>query len=193
MSPQPEEPSELEKIQSTVFTASAHRSSESLPNDLQLHAVPNAQAKEDVQALLDAGKLTWNFNLKVMPFMATVSNLEHLVQCVAYYGCDDGKHHQCLGYAIGCINENIGAVEIAYIEKRKDSPEALRSKFLNIIVDAYSSYALYLNKLIPEVNINKFVFVNPVEDKISFYRSRGYTITEQYGDGFRAAIKDLQQ
>lgn len=59
------------------------------------------------------------------------------------------------------------------------------------MVDAYASYALYLNSRVDGFNINKFVFVGPLEDKIVFYQKRGFEIIESYRGSCRAAVKYL--
>jgi|GEM_PF-2317942 len=192
MSTLPHERSELEKIQVAIFSASGRRNSENLKCEISLRAAPDTVAQQDIYDLLDSGLIKWDFNLKSALFMKSVSNPKHMVRCVAYYGPLSG-HYKCLGYALGCINEENGSVEIDFIEKRADAPDELRSKFLPIIVDAYAAYALYLNSKDLGFKIDKFAFVNPVENKIDFYKKRGYEIVNDYLPDCRAAVKYLTQ
>lgn len=182
---------EQEKIQAAIFSASSLKSSHDLPKEISLMAVPNEQAEADLQELYGRQLLGWDFNMKVTPIFGFVSNPAHIIKCVAYYGVDN-KQFLCAGYAIGSINHSGGAVEIDYIEKRKDSDNDLRSKFLPIIVDAYTLYALYLNTKL-NLKINKFVFINPIADKIQFYRDRGYEIVHNYREDCTAAVKYLTE
>lgn len=190
MSSAPRNLSELEKIQGAIFSASSHRSSQMLPKEVSLMAVPSKDAEDDLQNLYERKLLGWDFNMKASPIFGFVGNPEHMIKCVVYYACEDHRY-KCIGYAVGSINEERGSVEIDYIEKRKDAPDDLRSKFLPIIVDAYASYALYLNKSIEGLQINEFAFINPLIDKFTFYQERGFEIVGNYSGGCAAAVKYL--
>lgn len=190
MSSSPRNLTELEKVQAGIFSASSHKSSQSLSKQISLMAVPSKQAEDDLQELYEKQLLGWDFNMKVCPVFGFICNPAHVVKCVAYYG-DEENGYKCIGYAIGSINEERGSIEIDYIEKRKDSPDELRSKFLPIVVDAYASYALYLNRKIENLQINEFAFINPVEDKLTFYQKRGFEIIKNYSGDCVAAVKYL--
>ncbi|MUK51101.1 hypothetical protein [Aliivibrio fischeri] len=171
----------LTAIQQQLFSVSSTRSSEELPLDIALDVVDeNALALKDVLELKEKGLIAWDLHLKSQPFMGYLSNFDHLIQCVAYYGNAE-KGRCCIGFALGCINPEGTAIELYYIEKRKDSGDDLCSKFLPIIVDAFSLYGLYLNS-IDLAKINKFVIVGPLDSVVPYYKESGFEYVENYSE-----------
>lgn len=166
-----------ENLLTDIFSRSSKNASKALEKEINLSVLePNSKAMEDLTNLRNEEKIIWNVNFKTN--FPACSNPSHSVNCVAYYG-DREINYYCLGYALGCVNEEEKAIEICFIEKRNDSSEELHCKFLPVIIDAYSTYALYLNEL-GESDIERFVLVSPVAGVIAYYRENCF-IHEKYG------------
>ncbi|WP_146029932.1 hypothetical protein [Vibrio diazotrophicus] len=179
------------QIQQTLFTASAVRSSEKLPLNVALDAVSdNSLAHNDLAELRDKGLIVWDLAMKANPCFTPVFNRDHILQCVAYYG--NAEHgRSCIGFGLGCISSDGTAIELNFIEKRSDSGADLKSKFLSIIVDAFSLYGLYLNHN-ESGNISKFVIVGPIESVVPYYKKSGFQYVENYlGSGVDAMYMNL--
>ena len=179
----------LQEIQEKLFSMSAMKSSEELPSNITLTAAPDEQVLRDVQDLQAKRLIVWDFDLKSQRWTTPVSNPEHMIKCVAYYG-DGVLGYYCVGYAIGCITADGKAVEVDFIEKRCDASDDLRSKFLPIIVDAFALYGLYLNKQ-GVTSVEKFILVNPVPDKVGYYKKHGFELVDDYLNGCSAMVKHL--
>ncbi|MDW6019952.1 hypothetical protein SBW85_19795 [Vibrio plantisponsor] len=182
----------LKQVQQTLFSASAVRSSEKLPLKIALDAVSdNSLAYNDLAELRDKGLIAWDLAMKANSCMTPVSNADHILQCVAYYGnAENGR--SCIGFGLGCINNDGTAIELNLIEKRRDSGVDLKSKLLPIIVDAFSLYGLYLNNN-GLANISKFVIVGPIESVVPYYRESGFQYVENYlGSGVDAMYMNLE-
>lgn len=174
--------------QADLFSMSAIESSKFLPLDISLTSQPNEQVLADLRLLQERELIRWDFEMN-STYGCPVSNPAHLLKCVAYYG-DAVNGRYCVGYAIGCINEDRTAIEVDYIEKRCDASEDLRSKFLPIIIDAFAAYGLYLNH-IGEANIDKFVLVGPIPGVVGYYKAQGFEHFRDYFQGADAMIKYL--
>ncbi|HIF9310971.1 TPA: hypothetical protein ACX6RK_003226 [Photobacterium damselae] len=174
-------------IQEKIFAMSAMKSSNELPSNITLMASPNEQSIRDIQDLHEKNLIKWDFGIKSSAWGTPVSNPGHIIKCIAYYG-DAVLGYYCVGYAIGCINEEKQCIEIDYIEKRCDASVDLNSKFLPIIVDAFTLYGLYL-KHKGVVDINKFALINPLENVRSYYLTQGFSFDENYSSGCNAMIK----
>ena len=177
-----------QEIQDALFSLSAKKSSDELPETLNLSAGTDPQTIKDIQDLKDKGLIVWDFNMKSQLWMTPVSNPAGMIKCIAYYG-NAVNGYYCVGYALGCINKEATAVEINFIEKRRDASVDLCSKFLPVIVDAVSTYALYLNS-IEAAKISKFVLVGPVPGVRQYYQEQGFEYIEGYL-GSHAMVKYL--
>lgn len=178
-------------IQEVLFSASAVRSSDKFPLTVTLSAVPEGSlAHSDLTELKEKGLIAWDLPLKASQYMTPVSNFEHMLQCVVYYGNAE-KGRSCIGFALGCINKENTAIELNFIEKRSDAGDDFKSKFLPIIVDAFTLYALYLNER-EDANISKFVIMGPLEQVIPYYKTSGFIYQNDYnGSGADALYKEL--
>lgn len=180
----------LQEIQETMLALSAQHSSEALPGRFTLALGTNEAALEDVQALKDRKLITWDFSMKTHIAMTPVSNPEHMLSCVAYYG-DAVLGFYCVGYAIGCISKDGTTIEIDFIEKRCDASDELRAKFLPLVIDAYATYGLYLNSK-KVTTIDKIALISPVQGVIGYYKKQGYNYSEDYR-GTTAMIMNLYE
>ncbi len=179
----------LQEIQETLFSLSAQKSSEELPGRLTLTVGTNECALKDVASLKEKGLLTWDFSMKSNKSMTPVSNPEHMLSCVAYYD-DIESNYYCIGYALGCISADNSAIEIDFIEKRPDTGIELKSKFLPIVIDAFTTYGLYLNDK-KVANINKIMLLSPVTGVQEYYIKQGSKYINYYR-GTPAMIMLLQ-
>ncbi|MDF4307224.1 hypothetical protein P3697_08805 [Vibrio parahaemolyticus] len=177
----------LEEIKDYIFSTVAEKHSENFPLRVTL-ANANEQARGDIQELRDKSLLIWDFNMKLVPYMTPVSNPEGMISCVVYYG-DAENGWVCMGYALGCVNKEGTAVEITHVEKRCDAGADFKSKFLPIIVDAFSAYGLYLNH-VQLAKVEKFAFVGPLPGVIEYYKQHGFEYVDDYL-GTDAVIKFL--
>lgn len=180
---------QLEEVQQSFFAISATQSSIKLPETITLSA-GNEQSMKDIDELKQRGKVSWDLVLKSQTWKQAVSNVEHIIKCVAYYGSGvDGYY--CVGYALGCINAEGTAIELNYIEKRNDASEDLRANFLNVIVEAWLMYGLYLNQ-IGETKINKFALIGPLPGLKKYYQEQGFEWFEDYC-GTNAMVKFIKR
>ncbi|WP_153446900.1 hypothetical protein [Vibrio algicola] len=182
----------LSEIQQAIFSMSAARSSDRFPLDIALEvANTNPLAMKDILELKGKGLISWDLSLKSQPFMDSVSNFDHMIECVVYYGNAE-KGRCCIGFALGCVTEDKTAIELNFIEKRRDSGSELNSQFLLIIVDALSFYGLYLNNA-GQANISKFVIVGPIEGIVPYYKTYGFEYVESYNSsGLDAMYRNLE-
>lgn len=183
------EESSLQDLQRDLFAYTAEKISEELPMNITLTAFPNDQAIRDLEELEGKRLLCWNFRMNSVKGMTPVSNPGHIVKCVAYYG-NATKGYYCVGYAIGCVNGDNTALEVNLIEKRSDASHDLRNKFLPIIVDAFTAYALYLNHL-GVAQIDTFALVGPIPGLLGYYKSKGFEHLKDYHIGVDAMVKYL--
>lgn len=178
---------QLEEVQQHLFTISAAQSSKKLPEIVTLSA-GDEQSMSDIDELKQRGKICWDLVLKSKTWKQAVSNVEHMIKCVAYYGNGvDGYY--CVGYALGCVNAEGTAIELNYIEKRSDASSDLQSNFLNVIVEAWLLYGLYLNQS-GITQINKFALIGPIPGIKKYYREQGFEWFEDYC-GTNAMVKFL--
>ncbi|WP_413113847.1 hypothetical protein [Thaumasiovibrio sp. DFM-14] len=182
---------DLAATQDEIFVAVAENASEFLPLNITLTAAVDDVTLGDVQDLQKQGLIAWDFFMKSSPWMGAVTNPEHIIKCVAYYG-DAVSGYYCAGYAIGCISTDKTAVEINFIEKRKDASADLRYKFLPIIVDAFLAYGLYLTSE-GFAEVDKFVLIGPVEGVKKYYKEQGFTLIEDYSNGTEAMLKYMDK
>lgn len=165
--------------QQALFSVSAAKSSDRLPLDIALDACDESSlAHRDLQELKDKGLIGFDFNLKSAPHMQYVSNPKHMINCVVYYGNAE-KGRSCIGFAVGCVNKDVTAIELNCIEKRRDAGSELKYNFLPIVVDAFALYGLYLNEH-GLANIDKFVIVGPIETVIPYYKNTGFVYVNNY-------------
>jgi len=179
----------LQEVQKDIFAYSAMQSSKLLPKNITLDATQSESTFLDLEELKNKGLLVWDFKMKSSSWSSVVSNPKHAINCVAYYG-DAETGYYCLGYAIGCISEDQTLVEINFIEKRKDASAELDGKFLPVIIDAFASYALYLNKE-TEANISDFVLVGPLPGVKAYYQKAGFINVENYYKGADGMLMKL--
>lgn len=179
------------EVQQALFSASALRSNETLPLKLVLDSVTNGSlAYDDLSELQGKGLIVWDLAMKAAPYMTPVSNPNHIIECVAYYGtAENGR--SCIGFALGCISEDGTAIELNFIEKRNDAGNDFKSKFLFIIVDAFSLYGLYLNEA-EMAKITRFVLIGPLEHIVPYYKDSGFIHQQNYnGTGVDAMYMEL--
>jgi hypothetical protein len=179
---------QLEEVQQNLFSISAIQSSKKLPQTITLSAGDD-QSMLDIDELKQKGKVCWDLVLKSKTWKQAVSNVEHMIKCVVYYGSGvDGYY--CVGYALGCVNSEGTAIELNYIEKRNDASDDLKCNFLNIIVEAWLLYGLYLNQS-GAANINKFALIGPLPGLRRYYHEQGFEWFEDYC-GTSAMVKFLK-
>ncbi|EGA72365.1 hypothetical protein VISI1226_20525 [Vibrio sinaloensis DSM 21326] len=178
---------QVEEVQQRFFAISAANSSKKLPETITLSS-GDEQSMTDIEDLRQRGKISWDLALKSQPWKYAVSNVDHMIKCVAYYGNGvDGYY--CVGYALGCINADGTAIELNYIEKRSDASLDLCGNFLNVIVEAWSLYGLYLNHT-EQAKINKFALIGPLPGVKKYYQEKGFEWFEDYC-GTNAMVKFL--
>lgn len=180
-----------EEIQDKIFSAVAEQVSEFLPLNITLTAAIEDVALKDIQTLKEQNLLFWDFSMKAQPYMTPVSNPEHMIKCIAYYG-DGVNGYYCAGYALGSISSDGTTIEVNFIEKRKDASTDLCSKFLPIIVDALAAYGLYLNSE-GLATITKFALVGPVPGVKAYYQEQGFELVPDYSYGMEAMIKYMDK
>ncbi|MEZ9191590.1 hypothetical protein AB4133_20040 [Vibrio sp. 10N.286.52.F8] len=180
---------QLEEVQQSLFTISAEQSSQRLPETITLSSGDD-QSMKDIDDLKQRGKVSWDLVLKSQTWKQAVSNVDHMIKCVAYYGNGvDGYY--CVGYALGCINAEGTAIELNYIEKRNDASLDLCGNFLSVIVEAWSLYGLYLNQT-QQAKISEFALIGPLPGVKAYYQEKGFEWFENYG-GTNAMVKYLVQ
>lgn len=167
------------ELKDVVFAQVAAKHSENFPLKINMGAAKDVEL-DDLRILYDKGYLKWQYDLKSNPYMAPVSNPEDMLTTVVYYG-DPVEKYACIGYAIGCVNKEGTAIEITHMEKRSDCGSEWCTKFLPLIVDAYTSYGLLLNHL-GLTKINKFVLVGPLPGVQDYYKGCGFEYTSDYLD-----------
>ncbi|WP_188009005.1 hypothetical protein [Grimontia hollisae] len=170
-------PNEHMKIQDAIFSAVAEKHSHNFEKSVTMFAAGDRET-DDILALVDKKLLKWQFNLKANAATTAASNPEHMINSVVYYG-EPVNGFACMGYAIGCVSKDGTAIEINFMEKRVDSGTEWCQQFLPLIVDAYAAYALYLNT-IGSTNIDKLVFVGPVEGAKHYYTNKGLVYVPDY-------------
>ncbi|CAM4044146.1 hypothetical protein [Vibrio neonatus] len=166
-----------DELKIMAFSKACKEANRRLPDDISL-ALPSGKTNEDIQNLKEKGLLCWDFNNLKQPFKTPVSNPEHQLSCIAYYG-NTSNGYYCVGYVLGCVNKESTAIEINFIEKRSDAGVDLKSNFLPVIVDAFTAYGLLLNVL-GQARINKLVLVGPVEGVRHYYESSGWQYSADY-------------
>ncbi len=167
------------EIQELVFAEVAAKHSEHLTLKVTIGSGSEAEL-DDLRILYEKGFIKWLASLKANPYMTPVSNSSELITAVVYYG-DPIEKYACIGYAIGCINAEGTALEITHMEKRKDAGNEWCSKFLPLIVDAYTSYGLLMNTL-GATKINKLALVGPLPGVKKYYKESGFEYTADYLD-----------
>jgi len=180
----------LEESQELIFSNVGLEVSNRLPKNITLSAIPSERTLLDLQRLQDYGLITWDFNMKSSSWGTPVSNPEHMIKCVAYYG-DGVDGYYCVGYAIGCINVENTTIEINFIEKRRNASEELKEKFLPIISDAFIAYRNFLNEFDVESHITKIALVGPIPGVQKYYAEQGFDYVNDYLWGSDAMVKDI--
>ncbi|EKO3553633.1 hypothetical protein U2G54_000996 [Vibrio fluvialis] len=167
----------LSEIQDVIFASVAAEHSKRFDLKITM-GVATEEALEDLDELRAHERLQWHANLKVGKNFSPASNPEHEITAVVYYGGPvDG--YCCIGYALGCINAEGTAVEITHMEKRRDAGSEWCSKFLPLIVDAVTSYSLYLNSA-KLANICKLALVGPLPGVRKYYQEQGFEYFADY-------------
>lgn len=179
------------EIQEKIFSLVAEETSKELPLNITLTSALEDATLKDIQSLKEQNLIIWDFSMKAQPCMTPVSNPEHMIKCVAYYG-DAVNGYYCAGYALGSISVDNTTIEINFIEKRKDASTDLCSKFLPIIVDAFTTYGLYLNSE-GVTEISKFALVGPVPGVKKYYQEQGFELVPDYSYGMEAMIKYMDK
>lgn len=173
--------------QQMVFSRVAKNISNKLPKRLSLMAELNDQVKVDLNQLTDAGLLAWDLPFKAScSYMEAVSNYEHILTCVAYYG-DDVDKYACVGYALGCVNIDQTAIEMNYIEKSREAHHDLAQQIFPVMVNAFYAYAKFLN-VKKEADIKEFILVDPVENVISYYEKFGFELNDKHPEDNRKVM-----
>lgn len=167
------------EIQEQIFSLSGGMISQRFDKKLSLTIISDA-SRSDIDELIEKKLIKWDFNFKHLPYITPVSNSEHQVSLVAYYG-DAECGYCCVGCVLGCVSEDQTAIEISLIEKRCDADSDLDSNFLSIAIDAFTTYALYLNKM-HDFSISKFVLVGPVEGVKAYYQQKGFKLVCNYNN-----------
>ncbi|PMN12583.1 hypothetical protein [Vibrio lentus] len=162
----------LEQLQSRAFHEASAKFNELLPSDICI-GIGDELALADIEVLKEKGLLFWDLAFKLQPFMECISNSNHKILTVVYYG-DGVIGRYCAGYALGSINEERKTIELNYIEKRADASEDLRCMFLPAIYEAWVSYAYTLIDLYG-YDIERFVLVGPVPGVRRYYLESGFT------------------
>lgn len=175
-------------IQDKIFTAVSDKFSTILPLNISLSAITNDRMEADVLALQEQRLIVWDFNMKTQPWGTPVSNPDHLIKLIAYYG-DAVNGYYCVGYAIGCVNKDGNAIELDFIEKRSDASTDLAHQFLPLVIEAFSMYALFLNNA-GATNITKFAIMSPIQVVRKYYSNEGFTLELDYF-GTEAMTKPL--
>lgn len=177
----------LEDFQNKAFYEASSKFNELLPSNLCI-GVGDSLALQDIEELKGRGLLIWDLRFKLQPFMECISNFEHKLLTVVYYG-DGVIGRYCAGYALGCVNEGRKAVELNFIEKRSDASEDLHNMFLPAIYEAWTTYVYALNDLY-NYDIEKFVLIGPIEGVRKYYRDSGFTFVDDYF-GSEAMVRHL--
>lgn len=180
----------VEEIQEQIFSNVSLKISERLPKNITLTATPNERVLSDLNDLKDQGLIIWDFAMKAAPWGTPVSNLEHMIKCIAYYG-DAVDGYYCVGYAIGCVDVKNRTMEINFIEKRNDASEDLKDQFLPVIFDAFMAYKSFLNEFDPDSFIDKVALVGPVPGVRKYYVEHGFEYISDYSYGIDAMIKGI--
>ncbi|WP_077337800.1 hypothetical protein [Vibrio ruber] len=169
----------------------AEQLSQQFPLNLSLTTMKEAVTEQDLQDLKKKGLITWDLTLKVGKTTTPVSNPEHMVVCVAYYG-DGIDGYYCAGYALGCISKDNSSLEINFIEKRKDASTDLCYQFLPIMIEAFTAYGLYLNQENMS-SVDKIVLVGPIDGVKKYYKDQGFKLVSEYYKGEEAMIKSMDK
>lgn len=165
------------EIQDVIFSAVAAEHSKKTELKITM-GIATEEALEDLEELRRCERLRWQADLKVGKCFSPASNPAHEVTIVVYYGGPvDG--YCCLGYALGCVNAPGTAIEITHMEKRKDAGSEWCNKFLPLIVDAITSYGLYLNSA-GITNISKLALVGPLPGVKKYYTEQGFDYFADY-------------
>lgn len=166
---------DFQAVQQAVFHEVALAINKLERFDLDISLAPaNEQAKADLSDLVQKRLMMWDFKMKSHPAMLAVSNPdpEHLIHIVLYYGNRDSEY-SCIGTALGTVNQAYSAVELDYIEKRKDAGKDFEDAFMPVITYALTAYTRVLNVKYAH-SINKLVLVNPVEGVVNYYNKLGF-------------------
>ncbi|EKF9984709.1 hypothetical protein O1D80_002166 [Vibrio cholerae] len=177
----------LEQFQDKAFHEASAKLNETLPSNICI-GVGNKLSIADIDELKKKGLLSWDLPLKLKPFMSTVSNEEHKLLTVVYYG-DGVIGRYCAGYALGCVNHERSAVELNFIEKRSDASEDLYGMFLPAIYEAWTTYVYALNDIFG-FSVDKFVIVGPIPGVKRYYTECGFKAVDDYF-GSEAMIRQL--
>ena len=168
---------DLMSAQVFVFEQVGKEISTKLPKDINFTNNINEQTIQDLEKLNSEGKLGWNLPFKLAPFMNSISNYEHPVYSVIYYG-DKQEGYSCIGFFLGCVNEEKNAIELNYIEKRNDAHDDLRHCFFASTNELLIAYASWLN--LHEFNINTIALIDTLEYIKPHYQKYGYKIDKTY-------------
>jgi hypothetical protein len=182
--------SETFELQHCVFVEVAKRLNERNQMPLKVTLGPmNETSQRDIDELKEKQLIGWDLSMKAHPLYPAVSNSEHVVTCIAYYG-DAEKGYCCVGFALGSVNTQKQSIEIDFIEKRNDEFSDLNGKFLPLMVEAFTGYANILNQSY-NFNINKFSLMNPVDNVLDYYNKLGFKIEEGYDSSAVAMVKSI--
>ena len=160
----------FKKVSEQLKLRFPHRSLELVhPNDLII---------EDLKFLKQHNKMMWDAGLKSR-FMIDLQE-KHPIKLVIYY------RGEPVGYAFGCYNEELSAAEVHWMEKRNDAHEDLDHQMLGIVLDTFSTYALFLDA--QGLKCDTIAMVSPVEGAKAHYLEGGFTFDANYKRGASAMI-----
>lgn len=167
----------IKEAQILIFKKVSEKLSSKLPNKINFTADFNEQTLEDVYELQRTGKVPWDLPTKLQPFMGAITNYEHSISAVAYYG-NKSKGYSCIGFFLGSFNEQNKAIELDYIAKRNDANHDLNRTFFPSTLDLITTYAQFLNQ--NKFDIKTIALIGALEYIVPYYKRYGFTYDNQY-------------
>lgn len=129
-----------QQVQYLIFDRASQNISKRLPKTISFSNDINEQARTDIEKLKEERKIDWDFIFKLdSPFMEWVSNQQHPITAVIYYGEESERF--CIGYMLGSVNFDKAAIELNYIAKRHDAHNDLKYQFFPSTLEILFTYA----------------------------------------------------
>ena len=167
-----------EQFQDAVFKKVAEHLKLRFPHRSLELVHPNDLIIEDLIFLKQHNKMMWDAGLKSRVMIDMQE--KHPIKLVVYY------RGEPVGYAFGCYNDELSSAEVHWMEKRNDAHEDLDHQMLGIVLDAFSTYALFLDA--QGIKCDTIAMVSPVEGAKAHYLEGGFTFVANYNRGASAMV-----
>lgn len=170
-------------VQSEIFKAFADVVTYQYPDTSLCMVYADEPVLQDLEFLRENKKIKWDPSLKAMPFF-DLDN-EHPIRLVIYY------RKEPIGYAFGGYRSSHKAVEVSWMEKRKDAHPDLDHQMLKLVMGAYATYATHLSRNGNEVD--KLALVGPIDGVKQYYLDTGFVYNATYNGAIPAMVAKLVQ